>query len=94
MQKFIFDLIVISFYLMLPIYFANMAPVIVKKINFLKYPIDLGIKFNKKPIFGKNKTFRGLFFGVIFAIIVAFIQFLLFQDPAFQRISLFDWGFS
>jgi len=49
----------------LPAAFANMAPVFVKKVNFLNYPVDLNFKFRQKRLFGKNKTFRGLFFGVL-----------------------------
>ena len=47
------------FYLMLPAYFANMAPVIVKRIDFLAFPVDFSKTLGKKPILGKNKTFRG-----------------------------------
>jgi CDP-2,3-bis-(O-geranylgeranyl)-sn-glycerol synthase len=65
------------FYFMLPAYFANMAPVIVKKINFLKYPLDFGKRINGKRVFGENKTFRGLFFGIVFGIIVAYFQNLI-----------------
>jgi len=71
------ELIIKSLYFMLPAYFANMAPVIAKKIPFLVYPIDFGKTLKNKPIFGKNKTFRGLFFAVLFGIIVAFIQYKL-----------------
>lgn len=79
------------FYLMLPAYFANMAPVIVKKINLLAFPIDFNKKLNSKPILGKNKTFRGLIFGVIFAIIVAYLQFALYKIEFFRNISFFDY---
>ena len=79
------------FYLMLPAYFANMAPVIVKKIEFLKFPIDFNRKLSKKSIFGKNKTFRGLFFGIVFAIIVSYAQFLLINAGFFRSISFVDY---
>ena len=47
------NLILQLFYLMLPAYFANMAPVIVKKIfNNLKIPIDFDKKIGNKEIFG------------------------------------------
>ena len=62
------------FYFMLPAYFANMAPVIVKKIDLFAFPVDFNKQISNKPIFGRNKTFRGLIFGVIFSIIVAYIQ--------------------
>ena len=79
------------FYLMLPAYFANMAPVMVKKINLFVYPIDFNKKINNKPILGKNKTFRGLIFGIIFAIIVAYLQFLLHNKGFFADIAFIDY---
>src|SRR3990167_6645069 len=79
------------FYLMLPAYFANMAPVIVRKINFLAHPIDFKKKFGKKPILGKNKTFRGVFFGILFAIIIVYIQFIFEQKGLFPNIYFFSY---
>ena len=79
------------FYLMLPAYFANMAPVIVKKIDILAYQLDFNKEMNNKPILGKNKTFRGLVFGVIFAIIIAYSQFLLSNNQFFKNLQFFDY---
>ena len=79
------------FYLMLPAYFANMAPVIVKKINLFAAPIDFNKKINEKPLLGKNKTFRGLIFGIIFAIIIAYLQFLMYGKEFFRNISFLDY---
>lgn len=74
----ILSLIIKSIYFMMPAYFANMAPVIMKKrLRSLAIPIDADKKWNGKPLFGKNKTWRGLIFGIIFGIIIAFIQFRL-----------------
>ena len=76
------------FYFMLPAYFANMAPVIVKDwFKKLAIPVDLG-----KNIFGKNKTYRGLVFGVLFGIIVAYIQFLLFNFSFFGKLSFINYS--
>ena len=86
------NLIIQCFYFILPAYFANMAPVIVKKINFLKIPIDFNKKINDKPIFGKNKTFRGLVFGIIFAMIITYLQFLLYKNGLFVEISIIDYS--
>ena len=80
------------FYLMMPAYFANMAPVIVKKISFLSYPVDFNKKLGNKPIFGKNKTFRGFFFGILIAVIISYIQFLLYKMVSFSNISFFDYS--
>ena len=77
---------------MLPAYFANMAPVIVKKINFLKNPIDFGKTINNMPVFGKNKTFRGLFFGVLFAVVITYIQFILNDNGIFLSLAIADYS--
>ena len=79
------------FYLMLPAYFANMAPVMVKRINLFAFPIDFNKKLNKNPVLGKNKTFRGLIFGVIFAVIASYLQFRLYYAGFFREISFFDY---
>lgn len=80
------------FYLMLPAYFANMAPVITRRINLFNFPIDFGKQIGNKPILGKNKTFRGLFFGIIFALFVAFMQSLLYNIDFFKFISFIDYN--
>lgn len=79
------------FYLMLPAYFANMAPVMVKKINLFAVPIDFNKKINNKPILGENKTFRGLIFGVIFSIIISYLQFSLYNVEFFRAVSFIDY---
>ena len=80
------------FYLMLPAYFANMAPVMVKKINLFVFPIDFNKEIGDKPILGKNKTFRGLIFGVVFAVIIAYLQFLLYDLELFRNVSFIDYS--
>ncbi len=76
------------FYFMLPAYLANMAPVIVKDwFKWLAVPTDFG-----KNIFGDNKTYRGLIFGILFGILVAFIQFLLYNISFFRELSFVDYS--
>jgi len=72
---------------MMPAFFATMMPVFVRKSNFLNAPIN-------KTIFGKNKTYRGFFFGIITSIIIIFLQMLLYQYPFFQGLSLIDYSTS
>jgi len=89
----ILQILLKSVYLMLPAYFANMAPVIVRKhINFLDYPVDFNRKMGRNRIFGENKTWRGIFFGVIFGIIIAFVQSLLQGIPFFASVSFLDYS--
>jgi len=59
-----------------PAYCANAIPVITGGGP----PIDFGKKFSDgKPIFGKNKTFRGLFSGLIVGTAVGFIESAFFN---------------
>ena len=68
-----------------------MAPVMVKKVNLLAFPLDFNKAINKKPILGKNKTFRGLIFGVLFGIVIAYFQFLLYTNQFFKNISFIEY---
>ena len=77
---------------MLPAYFSNMAPVIIKDLNlfnFLAKPVDFGIKIKGKPVLGQHKTFRGFIFGVVFALIIAYIQNILYRYDFFSVDSIF-----
>lgn len=80
-------------YFILPAYFANMAPVIVKDyFKKLAIPIDFGKTFGDKPIFGGHKTFRGLIFGVLFAIILTYAQYLLYRNNIFTDFAIVDYS--
>ena len=61
-------------WLFLPAGFANMAPVLFRRINFLNYPVDGGKLLGDKRIFGNHKTWRGLFFGLVSALVFIYIQ--------------------
>ena len=78
-------------YLMMPGYFANMSPVIFRKINLFVYPIDFNKKINNKPVLGKNKTFRGFVFGIAFAIAIAYLQSLLYPIDFFNKLSFTNY---
>lgn len=78
-------------YLLVPAYFANMAPVLVKKIDFLNFPMDLGKEFRGKRILGTNKTFRGLIAGMIFGTIVFYIQQIAYSQ-GFIRFAYIDYS--
>lgn len=75
------DLITIV-WLLLGAGMANMTPVFAANIPALKSwdtPIDFGKKLGGKPIFGKNKTWRGLMCGIIVAILTVYLQQLLLK---------------
>jgi CDP-2,3-bis-(O-geranylgeranyl)-sn-glycerol synthase len=86
-----------SLYFMLPAYVANMTPVFLRGVNLLNYPLDFNKSFRGQPLLGKNKTFRGLFFGTLFAVAMAYIQHLLqastFHAPGIDYSNWFWLGF-
>ena len=61
-----------------PAYCANGAPVLAGGGP----PLDFGKNFlDGKRILGKNKTFRGFFFGWVIGILVGLVEYLLFGYP-------------
>jgi CDP-2,3-bis-(O-geranylgeranyl)-sn-glycerol synthase len=84
-----------SLYFIVPAYFANMAPVIAKKLRILKEinkPIDLNTKIEGKPLFGKHKTYRGFLVAILMGIILCYIQEFIFKYPFFKDISITDYN--
>lgn len=83
-----------ALYFMLPVYFANMAPVFATKIfgQKLSWPIDFNIKLNNKPLLGKNKTWRGLVAGIIIGIAIIYLQAYLYQLPVFKSLSILNYS--
>jgi CDP-2,3-bis-(O-geranylgeranyl)-sn-glycerol synthase len=72
------NLIVNAIIFILPAYCANATPVIAGGGS----PIDLGRKFiDGKPIFGKNKTFRGFFVGLLVGTGVGLLESKIFNLP-------------
>jgi CDP-2,3-bis-(O-geranylgeranyl)-sn-glycerol synthase len=69
---------------MLPAYFANMAPVLVKKIKLFNKPIH-------KEMLGSHKTWRGMVFGIAAGIIVAYVQFILQEYEFFFNLGFIDY---
>jgi len=70
-------------YFFLPAGIANIAPVLSKKIPFLNSPIDRGMQYQGKRIFGKNKTWRGLVAATLMGLFIASIQRLIGIDLSF-----------
>lgn len=70
------QLVIEALLFIFPAYCANAIPVITGG----GLPIDLGKKFlDGKPIFGKNKTFRGFLSGLALGLTVGFIESLIFK---------------
>jgi len=89
-----FQFILSSIYFFLPAYFTNLTPPLIKRaglFNFLDKPVDFGKKFLGQPIFGKNKSWRGVIFGILVGFLVALIQGCLYQFLIIKKISILDY---
>jgi len=72
-----------------PAYCANATPVLMGG----GLPIDFGKKFpDGKPIFGKNKTFRGFFSGLVVGTLVGFVESIFFPEYHFSFGFLISLG--
>ena len=71
-------LVVESLKLIFPAYCANATPVLVGG----GLPLDFGKNFvDGRRVFGKNKTFRGFFFGLAIGVLVGLTENFLFGYP-------------
>lgn len=70
----ILKLVGLMIWLMLPAYLANPAASIVIHLTGQGKPVDFGKTMNGVRILGDGKTFKGLFSGIIFGILVALLQ--------------------
>jgi len=87
--------VIVTLYFFLPAYFANMCPVIFDRLGWLKFlakPIDGGRTFNGQPLFGANKTWRGLAAGIIGGLIVTALQAFAYQRLFLYNLSLVDYS--
>jgi CDP-2,3-bis-(O-geranylgeranyl)-sn-glycerol synthase len=79
----------------LPAGLANAVPVVVSKLPYLKRwntPLDFGKEHKGQPIFGANKTWRGLLAGMVVATLVIGLQKLATQNISwFADISWIDY---
>jgi CDP-2,3-bis-(O-geranylgeranyl)-sn-glycerol synthase len=71
-------LIVEALKFIFPAYCANAVPVVTGGGR----PMDFGKNFfDGKPVFGKNKTFRGFFFGLAVGVAVGLVEWMVFGYP-------------
>ena len=71
------ELVLEALKFILPAYCANAVPVLVGG----GLPLDFGKNFyDGKPIFGKNKTFRGFFFGLVVGTLVGLLEAFFFTE--------------
>jgi CDP-2,3-bis-(O-geranylgeranyl)-sn-glycerol synthase len=90
------DLFLGALWFFVPAGIANMVPVLAAKIPVLDQwnaRLDFGKTFNDQPLFGANKTWRGLVAGVVAAtLIVALQKYLYSQKGFFFDISWADYS--
>tara|TARA_Y100000310_G_C20699863_1_gene828703 strand:+ start:3168 stop:3677 length:510 start_codon:yes stop_codon:yes gene_type:complete len=72
-------------FLLLPAALANMVLPLFKKIKFLSSPVDFGLTFRGKRVFGDHKTWRGLVFGTIVAIVAVYVERAFGVFPGFSE---------
>ncbi len=66
-----------ALWIFLPAGIANVIPILVSKLPKLKdweYPLDFYKEFRGVRIFGDHKTIRGLVFGILASILLAYLQ--------------------
>lgn len=84
-----------AFYFLIPAYFSNMGAVasakFLKKWNAPIIPDS--IKFKNKTILGKNKTWRGLFFGILFGMSIYVLQSKIITGLEIHDYSSLTLGF-
>ena len=88
----IWILLLKSAYFLVPAYFANMAPPLIKKFGILESlakPVDKGEKWHDdREVFGANKTYRGFIVGMIGGAIGGLLQLLLYDVSIFHSLSI------
>lgn len=90
-----FQFLLSCFYFFLPAYFTNMTPPFIRRVGLFKVldkPVDFGKKFLGEPIFGSNKSWRGVIFGIIVGILIFLVQGWLYQFPFIKEITFFDYS--
>lgn len=83
--------ILVAIWFFLPAAAANVTPIFLAKIMGSRFntPIDFNKTWRGKPIFGRNKTWRGLIGGIFVATLVLWLQITWSENPGWAG-SLFD----
>lgn len=91
----LWNLFLKTFYFGTPIIFAAVIHGFVLKYDWLKWlkkPMDCGLKVRNKPLFGVNKTWRGLIVSVFGTVVFAYVHYWLYLvSPFFEKISIVNY---
>jgi CDP-2,3-bis-(O-geranylgeranyl)-sn-glycerol synthase len=77
------NIVLFALWFFLPGGIANVVPILAAKVSHLSRwnsPIDGGKKLYDKRLFGPHKTWRGLTAGILSAIIVVYVQQVIYQN--------------
>lgn len=75
--------ILFALWFFLPAGIANLVPVFAGKIPILRRfdaPMDFGLTFRGKRVFGSHKTWRGMIAGIVFGTLTLWLQQYLFSE--------------
>lgn len=88
--------IISSLWFFLPGSLANVMPIIAAHLPFIKrfnQPLDGGRRFRGRPIFGTNKTYRGLIAGYLAALFIVLAQIKGYDISEWARsVSWLDYS--
>lgn len=85
-------LLLAALWFMLPAAVANFMPWAVRRLRFLAVPVDFGIRWRGKAVFGPNKSWRGVVSGTLAGFVIFLIQRPLYALPAVKAISRLDYA--
>lgn len=88
----LFPLIASALFFAIPLYIANMAPVLVKGIALGNVPIDGGRIWRGQPLLGSHKTWRGLIAGILFAVAIVYVQRAMISYFGWHTLALVDYA--
>ncbi len=80
-----------ALWFILPAGLANIAASLSRFLPLSPTPVDFGRVWRGQPLFGANKTWRGLLSGAIVGQVVYTVQIYLYRFKFFQDLSLFDY---
>lgn len=72
----------LALWIMLPAAVANMTPIFFAQLPVVREwdaPVDMGRTFRGKPILGSHKTWRGFISGTVAAMVIFWLQQLLYS---------------
>jgi CDP-2,3-bis-(O-geranylgeranyl)-sn-glycerol synthase len=85
----------IALWFFLPAAVANVTPVFLSRWlgNWFDCPLDFNRKIGGKPILGRHKTWRGLIFGTIAAVLTLYVQAILAESTGWGHELFVNIGY-